>query len=51
MRETNPHVGSSLDVFLKEEGVLKQTRAAAPKEVTARRERRVRNEPEGRKSN
>ena len=45
MRETNPHVGSSLDDFLKDEGVLEQTRAAALKEVLARRERRVRNGP------
>lgn len=35
MRKTNPHIGSSLDDFLKAEGVLEQTRAAALKEVIA----------------
>ena len=35
MRKTNPHIGSSLDDFLKSEGVLEQTRAAALKEVIA----------------
>ncbi len=35
MRKKNPHVGSSLDDFLKEEGVVEQTRAAALKEVIA----------------
>ncbi len=31
----NPHVGSSLDDFLREEGILEQTRAAALKDVIA----------------
>lgn len=31
----NPHIGSSLDDFLREEGILEQTRAAALKEVIA----------------
>jgi len=31
----NPHVGSLLDDFLREEGILAQTRAAALKEVIA----------------
>ena len=35
MRKKNPHIGSSLDDFLKEEGVLEQTRAVALKEVIA----------------
>ena len=35
MKKKNPHVGSSLDDFLKEEGILEQTRAAALKEVIA----------------
>jgi hypothetical protein len=35
VRKTNPHIGSSLDDFLKAEGVLEQTRAAALKEVIA----------------
>jgi plasmid maintenance system antidote protein VapI len=35
MKKKNPHVGSSLDDFLSEEGILEQTRAAALKEVIA----------------
>jgi antitoxin HicB len=35
MKKKNPHVGSSLDDFLREEGILEQTRAAALKEVIA----------------
>ncbi len=35
MRKTNLHIGSSLDDFLKAEGILEQTRAAALKEVIA----------------
>jgi antitoxin HicB len=35
MRKRNPHVGSSLDDFLRAEGILEQTRAAALKEVIA----------------
>ena len=35
MRKKNPHIGSSLDDFLKEEGILEETRAAALKEVLA----------------
>jgi antitoxin HicB len=35
MKKNNPHVGSSLDDFLREEGILEQTRAAALKEVIA----------------
>jgi plasmid maintenance system antidote protein VapI len=34
-KKKNPHVGSSLDDFLREEGILEQTRAAALKEVIA----------------
>jgi antitoxin HicB len=34
-KKTNPHHGSTLDAFLKEEGVLEQFRAAAVKEVIA----------------
>jgi DNA-binding Xre family transcriptional regulator len=35
MKKNNPHVGSSLDDFLREEGIFEQTRAAALKEVIA----------------
>jgi DNA-binding Xre family transcriptional regulator len=35
MKKKNPHVGSSLDDFLREEGIFEQTRAAALKEVIA----------------
>jgi antitoxin HicB len=35
MKKKNPHIGSSLDDFLKEEGILEETRAAALKEVLA----------------
>ena len=35
MKKKHPHVGSSLDDFLREEGILEQTRAAALKEVIA----------------
>ena len=35
MKKKNPHVGSSLDDFLREEGILEQTRATALKEVIA----------------
>ena len=34
-KKKNPHVGSSLDDFLREEGILEQTRATALKEVIA----------------
>jgi DNA-binding Xre family transcriptional regulator len=34
-KQKNPHHGSTLDSFLKEEGVLQQFRAAAVKEVIA----------------
>src|SRR5262245_60381877 len=34
-KKRNPHHGSSLDGFLKEEGVLEKFRAAAVKEVVA----------------
>lgn len=34
-KKKNPHHGSTLDSFLKEEGVLEQFRAAAVKEVIA----------------
>jgi len=33
--ETNPHIGSTLDSFLEEEGVLEEFRAQAIKEVIA----------------
>jgi len=35
MKKKNPHVGSSLDDFLREEGIFEQTRAVALKEVIA----------------
>jgi len=35
MKKHNKHVGSSLDDFLKEEGVLEETRAIAVKEAIA----------------
>jgi antitoxin HicB len=34
-KKENPHVGSSLDDFLKEEGIFEETRADALKEVLA----------------
>jgi len=37
MMKKNKHVGSSLDDFLKEEGVLEETRSIAIKEALARR--------------
>jgi antitoxin HicB len=35
MKKRNPHIGSSLDGFLKEEGVLEKTRAIAVEETLA----------------
>jgi antitoxin HicB len=35
MKKKNPHIGSSLDDFLKEEGVLEETRAIALKDTLA----------------
>lgn len=35
MKKRNPHIGSSLDQFLKEEGILEEARAVALKEVLA----------------
>jgi antitoxin HicB len=35
MKRRNVHVGSSLDSFLKEEGILEETRAVAIKEAIA----------------
>ena len=35
MKKPNPHIGSSLDDFLKEEGILEETRAVAIKEAIA----------------
>ena len=35
MKPRNKHIGSSLDDFLKEEGVLEETRAVALKEAVA----------------
>ncbi len=35
MKKRNKHIGSSLDDFLKEEGVLEETRAIAVKEAIA----------------
>lgn len=35
MKRRNPHIGSSLDDFLKEEGVLEESRATALKEALA----------------
>ena len=37
MKKRNQHIGSSLEDFLKEEGVLEETRAVALKETLARR--------------
>jgi antitoxin HicB len=35
MKKKNRHIGSSLDEFLKEEGILEETRAAALKKAIA----------------
>jgi antitoxin HicB len=35
MKKRNPHIGSSLDEFLSEEGILEETRTMAIKEVVA----------------
>lgn len=35
MKKKNPHIGSSLDDFLKEEGILEEARATALKEAIA----------------
>jgi antitoxin HicB len=35
MDQQNPHIGSSLDDFLRDEGVLEETRATAIKETVA----------------
>jgi hypothetical protein len=35
MKKPNPHIGSSLDDFLKEEGILEEARAVAIKEAIA----------------
>ena len=35
MRKKNPHIGSSLEDFLWEEGILEETRATALKEMVA----------------
>lgn len=35
MKKSNPHIGSSLEDFLKEEGILEEARAAAIKEAVA----------------
>jgi hypothetical protein len=35
MKKRNKHIGSSLEAYLKEEGVLEETRAAALKETLA----------------
>ena len=35
MSKRNPHIGSSLDDFLREEGILEETRAIAIKEAVA----------------
>jgi antitoxin HicB len=35
MKKKNRHIGSSLDEFLKEEGILEETRAAALNEAIA----------------
>ena len=41
MKKKNAHIGSSLDDFLKEEGILEDARAAALKEVLAWQVRRA----------
>src|ERR1700694_3529104 len=35
MKKRNPHIGSSLDEFLAEDGILEETRTMAIKEVVA----------------
>ena len=35
MKKTNKHVGSSLEDFLEEEGIVEETRAMAIKQVVA----------------
>ena len=35
MKKDNPHIGSSLDDFLREEGILEETRTMAIKETIA----------------
>jgi antitoxin HicB len=35
MKKRNPHIGSSLDQFLEEEGILEEARAVALKEALA----------------
>lgn len=35
MKKPNPHIGSSLEDFLKEEGILEEARAVAVKEAVA----------------
>jgi DNA-binding Xre family transcriptional regulator len=35
MKKTNKHIGSNFDDFLKEEGILEETQAAAAKKVFA----------------
>jgi hypothetical protein len=35
MKKANPHIGSSLEDFLKEEGILEEARAVAIKEAVA----------------
>ena len=35
MKKDNPHIGSSLDDFLREEGILEETRTIAIKETIA----------------
>ena len=35
MKKSNPYIGSSLEDFLKEEGILEEARAAAIKEAVA----------------
>lgn len=39
MEKENPHIGSSLDDFLKDEGILEETRDTALKETLARQAR------------
>ena len=43
MKKRNKHVGSTLDGFLKEEGILEETRAIAIKEAVAWQVRQVMN--------
>ena len=42
MKEKNPHIGSSLDEFLQEEGILEEIRTAALKEALTEEQGKMR---------